>query len=70
MAAKISLISDDELADVGVSRQESEAFVKQHTPGQQVNQYIAFRCITVLMGHLRMISCVDFKWLQLQDMCA
>lgn len=37
MEAKISLISDDELADVGVSRQESEAFVKQHTPGQQVN---------------------------------
>lgn len=38
MEAKISLISNDELADMGVSRQESEAFMKQHTPGQQVNQ--------------------------------
>ncbi|KAL3159758.1 ATP-dependent DNA helicase II subunit 2 [Trebouxia sp. C0009 RCD-2024] len=41
MEAKISLISDDELADVGVSRQESEAFVKQHTPGQQAETQAA-----------------------------
>lgn len=35
MAAKISLISHDELADT-VTKQESEAFLQQHTPGQQV----------------------------------
>lgn len=34
--AKISLISSDELADMPTSKQESEAFLQQHTPGQQV----------------------------------
>lgn len=47
MEAKISLISNDELADVGVSRQESEAFVKQHTPGQQVNSRLLLCSIKV-----------------------
>ena len=41
MEAKISLISDDELADMEVSKQESEAFLKQHTPGEQVQPWTA-----------------------------
>ena len=41
MEAKISLISNDELADVEVSKEESQAFVKQHTPSQQVQAWIA-----------------------------
>lgn len=36
MEAKVSLISNDEQADIEVSKQESEAFAKQHTPSQQV----------------------------------
>lgn len=41
MEAKISLISNDELADVATSKEESEAFVKQHTPSQQVQAWFA-----------------------------
>ena len=46
MEAKISLISNDELADVEISKQEAEAFVKQHTPSQQVQAWIAVTALS------------------------
>lgn len=36
MEANISLIHNDEQADIEVSKQESEAFARQHTLSQQV----------------------------------
>ena len=46
MDAKISLISADELAEVGTSKQEAEAFLLQHTPGQQVLDLV---CVYIVL---------------------
>ena len=54
MESKISLISNDELADIEISKQESEAFVKQHTPSQQVQAWMAVAALS--LGRLQILN--------------